>query len=344
MKKTPYTISLISALLVAVFSVSINALMFYFIGVNIWTFLMSFVIIALLAFFIFYYTLTTFVYSKIKIIYRTLLNVKTRNNAKYKLDFKEDVIQQLSTDVVEWDKERKKQILDLESQDNFRKEFIGNVAHELKTPIFSIQGYILTLLEGAVDDPKFNVKFLERAQKGVERMTNIIEELDEVNKLENGKIELQYTSFDIVQLTREILEALELKASKKEIQLKLKKKYSSQILVYADRGKISQVLTNLIANSINYGIEKGETVVSFDNIENNIIIEVSDNGVGISKEDQKGLFQRFYRVDKSRARNTGGSGLGLAICKHIVENHGHSIAVSSEEDLGSIFSFSLDKK
>lgn len=344
MKKTPYTISLMSALIVAVLSAIINALMFHFMGLTFTSFFLSFLVIILLAFFTFYYSLTTFVYSKIKIIYRTLLNFKTRNNSKYKLDFNEDLIQQLNTDVVEWDKERKKQILDLESQDNFRKEFIGNVAHELKTPIFSIQGYILTLLEGAVHDPKFNVKFLERAQKGVERMTNIIEELDEVTKLENGKVELQYSRFDIVHLAKEIIEGLELKASKKQITLKLNQKYNSPIFVYADRAKISQVLTNLIANSINYGIENGETVVSFDNIDKNIIIEVSDNGIGISAEDQKGLFQRFYRVDKSRARNTGGSGLGLSICKHIIENHGHSIAVSSEENSGSIFSFSLDKK
>lgn len=344
MKKSPYVISSLSSLIVTFLSVTINAILFYSLGFTFLSFLLALITTVIVSFFTYYYSLNTFVYSKIKIIYRTLLSVKTKTGPIKKAGFSEDLIQQLNTDVLDWDKERRKRILDLESQDSFRKEFIGNVAHELKTPIFSIQGYILTLLEGAVDDPKFNRKFLERAQKGVERMTHIIEELDEVTKLENGRIELQYSHFDIVQLAKEIFEGLELKASKKKITLKFNKKYHSQIIVYADRGKISQVLTNLIANSINYGVEEGETIISFDSIDKNIIVEVADNGVGISEKDQKGLFQRFYRVDKSRARNTGGSGLGLAICKHIIENHGHTISVSSEEDHGSIFSFSLDKK
>ena len=246
-------------------------------------------------------------------------------------------------DLEEFVKLKRSEIESLKKEDLYRKEFVGNVAHELKTPLFAIEGYISNLLDGAMDDKELLKKYLKRAEKSVDRLTYIIKDLDLITQLESSTLKLQITSFDIVKLTEEIIEDLEISASKKNIKIIFNKIYENEILVDADRNRIEQVLTNLITNSINYGAEKGTTEISFESDEKNIIIKVNDNGEGINEENMPRLFQRFFRVDVSRSRNQGGSGLGLAIVKHIIDAHNENIYVQSTVGIGSEFSFSLKK-
>ena len=246
-------------------------------------------------------------------------------------------------DLEEFVKLKRSEIESLKKEDLYRKEFVGNVAHELKTPLFAIEGYISNLLDGAMDDKELLKKYLKRAEKSVDRLTYIIKDLDLITQLESSTLKLQITSFDIVKLTEEIIEDLEISASKKNIKIIFNKIYENEILVDADRNRIEQVLTNLITNSINYGSEKGTTEISFESDEENIMIKVNDNGEGINEENMPRLFQRFFRVDVSRSRNQGGSGLGLAIVKHIIDAHNENIYVQSTVGIGSEFSFSLKK-
>tara|TARA_B100000073_G_scaffold308608_1_gene279731 strand:- start:92 stop:958 length:867 start_codon:yes stop_codon:yes gene_type:complete len=246
-------------------------------------------------------------------------------------------------DLEEFVKLKRSEIESLKKEDLYRKEFVGNVAHELKTPLFAIEGYISNLLDGAMDDKELLKKYLKRAEKSVDRLTYIIKDLDLITQLESSTLKLQITSFDIVKLTEEIIEDLEISASKKNIKIIFNKIYENEILVDADRNRIEQVLTNLITNSINYGAEKGTTEISFESDEKNIMIKVNDNGEGINEENMPRLFQRFFRVDVSRSRNQGGSGLGLAIVKHIIDAHNENIYVQSTVGIGSEFSFSLKK-
>jgi two-component system phosphate regulon sensor histidine kinase PhoR len=246
-------------------------------------------------------------------------------------------------DLEEFVKLKRSEIESLKKEDLYRKEFVGNVAHELKTPLFAIEGYISNLLDGAMNDKELLKKYLKRAEKSVDRLTYIIKDLDLITQLESSTLKLQITSFDIVKLTEEIIEDLEISASKKNIKIIFNKIYENEILVDADRNRIEQVLTNLITNSINYGAEKGTTEISFESDEKNIMIKVNDNGEGISEENMPRLFQRFFRVDVSRSRSQGGSGLGLAIVKHIIDAHNENIYVQSTVGIGSEFSFSLKK-
>ena len=231
----------------------------------------------------------------------------------------------------------------LKEQDKFRREFLGNLAHELKTPVFSIQGYVLTLLEGGLEDDKVNRIFLERAAKAIDRMTHILEDLDELTKLEVNELKLEIRPFDIRDLAREVIESFEMKAQEKGISVRFSKEYSTALMVKADRGKIAQVFTNLIGNSITYGNDGGETLVRFYEVDDIVTVEISDNGPGIDLKHIPRLFERFYRVEKSRNRNEGGSGLGLAIVKHILDSHHQTISVRSTVGIGSTFTFSLDR-
>jgi len=254
-----------------------------------------------------------------------------------------DIIDQVGAEMEKWAVRQKREMVKLQKTADFRREFVGNLAHELKTPIFNIQGYVLTLLEGALEDPEINRKFLLRAGKSVDRMIQLISELDDITRLESGAAMLDIRKFDLLSLVKEILDMEEHAAEDKNISLKVKTFSNTPIWVKGDSGKIGQVLTNLIANSIYYGVEGGKTEVSFVDKSDEVIVEVADTGIGISAEDAPRVFERFYRVDKSRNRNTGGSGLGLAISKHIVEAHGKSIQVKSEKGKGSTFSFAVPK-
>ena len=250
----------------------------------------------------------------------------------------------LTEEIDRFARDKKLEIETLKVREKYRKEFFGNVSHELKTPLFTVQGYILTLLDGAMNDEKIREKYLQRASKGVERLIYIVKDLDMITKLEVGDLILKIEAFDIVELVKNVFEMFEMRANKKNITLTFDTDYNTPILVNADKERIQQVLANLVVNSIKYGREKGTTEVSIENlIKNRVIVRVTDNGEGIKKIHLPRLFERFYRVDKSGSRKEGGSGLGLSIVKHIIEAHEEKIYVESEFGVGSEFSFTLEK-
>lgn len=330
-----------SGIIAATSLVTLLLIHFIFSKLSIWIIILTPFITYAVSYFIFHNFVVKFINEKLKVLYRSIQREKTKPNDKFFIKITDDVFTDAEKATRSFAEESKKEISTLKEQEEFRKEFLGNLAHELKTPLFSIQGYILTLLEGGLEDEKVNRMFLERASISVDRMVNLIEDLDQINKLEVNSLQMDFTNFDIIQLVSEIFETLELKAQEKNIKLGFSKAYPS-LFVYADRSRISQVFTNLISNSINYGNENGETIIRFHEMNDVLLIEVSDNGPGIDKKDIPRLFERFYRVEKSRARNEGGSGLGLAIVKHIIESHNHSIQVRSTLGIGCTFSFTLD--
>jgi two-component system phosphate regulon sensor histidine kinase PhoR len=299
-----------------------------------------------IAFFVFKYILEKYLFEKIKVIYKTIQTVKVpKKDKNKKIDLKENIFDRITMDVSSWEQRHQQELEELKKMEVYRREFLGNVSHELKTPLFNLQGFILTLLDGAINDPEVNRSYLEKSAKNIERMINIVKDLEIIAQLESGEIKMNFSRFDIISLTREIFDLLEFKAKKKNITLTLHEQHSDNlpVWVFADRERIRQVLNNLIENSINYGNENGRTKVSCYDMNNLILIEVSDNGIGIDEKDLPHLFERFYRVDKSRSRNSGGSGLGLAIVKHIIESHQQVINVRSAPGVGSTFSFTLQK-
>lgn len=299
-------------------------------------------ITGILSYAVFYFFIKHFINDRLKVLYRSIRKGKITQENDPKFSITDDVILNAEKETKIWAEERTKEISKLKEQEEFRREFLGNLAHELKTPVFSIQGYILTLLEGGLEDEKVNRNFLERASKATDRIVNILEDLDEITKIEVDGLKLDIRPFDIVDLTKDIFESMEILSKDKQIKLTLSKDYSP-IIVQADKGKISQVLTNLIGNSIAYGNENGNTIVRYYVVDDIVTVEVSDDGPGIEEKHIPRLFERFYRVEKSRNRNEGGSGLGLAIVRHIIESHGQTISVRSTVGVGSTFTFSLDK-
>lgn len=343
----PNRLLLLGALLVVVgFSLFYFILSYFlFDEFNLIIMLLTIPVVYGLTYFVFSYILEKFIYDKIKVIYKTIHTLKRTKEEKVRsVNLNEDIIQKVNEDVSHWAEQRKLEIEELKKLETYRREFLGNVSHELKTPIFNIQGYILTLLDGALDDKEVNRDYLEKSEKNIERMIHIVQDLEIISQLEAGEIKVEYSRFDIISLIREIFEMLEIKAESRKVSLVFNDKMKdSPILVYADKEKIRQVFINLIENSIKYGKELGRTKISFYNMAENVLIEVSDNGIGIDEKHLPRLFERFYRVDKSRSRNMGGSGLGLAIVKHIIESHQQTINVRSAPGVGSTFSFTLLK-
>lgn len=282
-----------------------------------------------------------FIYRRVKKIYDDLTLLESADLAKGAITTD---MSTLTEEIDRFARNKKLEIETLKVREQYRKEFFGNVSHELKTPLFTVQGYILTLLDGAMNDENVREKYLKRASKGVERLSYIVKDLDMITKLEVGDLSLNIETFDIVELVKNVFEMFEMRANKKKISLTFDIDYEKPILVKADKERIQQVLANLIVNSIKYGNKKGTTEVSIENlIKNKVIVRVTDNGEGISKVHLSRLFERFYRVDKSGARSEGGSGLGLSIVKHIIEAHDEKIYVESEYGVGSEFSFTLEK-
>jgi two-component system phosphate regulon sensor histidine kinase PhoR len=282
-----------------------------------------------------------FIYQRVKKIYN---DVSLLENTSFKSQSITTDFATLTNEVKKFATDKKLEIETLKIREEYRREFLGNVSHELKTPLFTVQGYIETLLDGAINDMNIRDKYLQRAEKGVERLIYIVKDLDMITKLEVGEIHLDIKKFNIVELVKNVFELLEMKASKNDISLLFDVKYKTPIYVLADQDKIQQVVTNLIVNSIKYGKKGGTTEVSIEELtQNKIIVRITDNGEGIEKQNIKRLFERFYRVDKSGARSEGGSGLGLAIVKHIIEGHDEKIYVESEFGIGSEFSFTLNK-
>jgi two-component system phosphate regulon sensor histidine kinase PhoR len=305
----------------------------------------TFAVALITSFVVFYYLTEKYVYSKIKLIYKLIHNLKLGRDLKDALGeyVSPDPINDVEQEVKEWAINKKSEIDTLKQQEQFRREFLANISHEFKTPLFAIQGYIEALQDSDLADDEQSKKFLNKAAKNVDRLTYLIKDLDAISKLESGEIPINYDTFDLVLLIKEVLESMEIKAKKYQITLIFKEKYDQETMVYADREKIRQVLVNLIDNSFKYGKANGQTAIKIFELHEQFLVEVTDDGVGIEEKNQVRVFERFYRTDQSRSREIGGSGLGLAIVKHILEAHAQTITLRSTAGIGSTFGFTLQK-
>ena len=308
---------------------------------------MSFIVIFLGAYGLIVYTLQTFIYRKIKLIYKFIYQTKASKKEEfyYKNILPQKSIDEVREDVEDWAEQRKAEIELLQQNEAFRKEFLQNLSHELKTPIFAIQGYVDTLLNGALENADVNKKFLQSTSRNIDRLVNLVDDLDAISKLESGEQLLLKGSFVIQDLIKEVYETLSFKAEEKEIKCIIKKGCEFSLTVYADKEKIRQAFINLVDNAIKYGKQSGIIEASFYKVDGaRVLIEISDDGTGISEEHLLRIFERFYRTDLARSRKVGGSGLGLSICKHIIEAHGQAIHVRSKIDVGTTFGFTLQSK
>lgn len=331
---TAATVSLVNTLL----SLLLDPKWYIVLLVAITTFVITFAI--------YHYTLQRFIYRKIKLIYKFIYQNKATPREVF---FQEKIlprksIEEVSKDVATWATGRKQEIELLRQNEQFRKEFLMNLAHELRTPIFTIQGYVDTLLDGALADPEVNRKFLKNTAKGVERLVELVNDLDEISKLESGRMPVVEESFQIQDLIADVYDEFSLLAKTQDIRLSQKRGAERLLSVSADRNKIHQVLSNLIENALKYGHAGGSVTTGCYTVDDkSVYIEVSDDGPGIAAEHLPRIFERFYRADRSRSRNIGGTGLGLAIVKHIIEAHGQTVTVRSTLGVGSSFGFTLTK-
>ena len=340
--KNTYTFALVSTSYITVFSSGFLAILLWFFHEFSLSIILVFAVsIATFSFFVIQYRVERFIYRRVKKIYD---DVSLLESTSFRSQPITTDMETLTKQVKKFATDKKLEIETLKVREEYRREFLGNISHELKTPLFTVQGYLSTLLDGAIDDKKIRKKYLERAEKGVERLVYIVEDLDMISKLEMGDVNLELSKFNIVDLVQSVFDLLEMVADKKNIILMFDRKYNKAINVFADQEKIQQVLSNLIVNSIKYGKENGTTEVTIEDlVDDKIIVRIRDNGEGIEKQNIPRLFERFFRVDKSGARSEGGSGLGLSIVKHIIEAHGEKIYVESEFGNGSEFSFTLEK-
>ena len=336
-------LSLLSALL------SAAALFFYHVTVgtcfDFAAVLILFFAFFIITFFILYFIYNPIVFDKISAVNEELKKVipqKEIPDTNIQLD-EIDPITQLETEVKKLATERQKELEHVKHLDSYRKEYLGNVSHELKTPVFNIQGYVSTLIDGGLNDPTINLDYLKRADKSIERIIHIIDDLETITQLETGSLEPELEKYDLVAQIKDIIEQLDMIAKKKNIALVFAKKSDKPMYVMADKFRIRQVFVNLITNSIKYGRDGGKTEISYSLYNDEVIVEIRDNGIGIAEEHLPRLFERFYRVDKGRSREQGGTGLGLAIVKHIIEAHQKSISVKSKVNEGTVFTFTLER-
>jgi len=330
---TPKLVALISASLISISVLIIfllsKILIADFVG---WLIVLSTpIVVFVIGYFVFYYFVEKFLYRKIKLIYKSISDTKfSDENMPLQPKGKHiDLIDDAESAVLDWQRSKTKAIIKQKKLDKFRKEFLGNVFHELKTPIFNMQGYLETLIDGGIYDNNINLKFAKKAGKNVERMAEIVDDLQMIANLQDGSFALTTEKFDITELVKDIIESMEVRAKKKKTEL--------------DREMIHQVLNNLITNALKYGKENGKTQIGLYDMNENILIEVSDNGIGIDKKHLPRIFERFYRIDKNRSRKQGGTGLGLSIVKHIIEAHKQTINVRSSPGVGTTFGFTLKK-
>jgi two-component system phosphate regulon sensor histidine kinase PhoR len=332
-------ISMVILLLFGVFSVS-KLVNFDFTEI-----IILFLSVFFTCYLVFSYFLKNYIYYKIKLIYKNIRSTKITGSENSKsIDLSSNVFEDVGEEVALWAENRNKEIETLKAMETYRRNFLGDISHELKTPIFNIQGYIHTLLEGGLYDEKINKKFLTRAANNVERLHFIVEDLEAISRLETGEMKLDVQTFGTRKLTEEVIEDLEMTAEEMNIELSFKEGADQNFEVRADREKIRRVLMNLVVNSIKYGKIDGHTKIGFYDMDSYILIEVADNGIGIEKEHLKRVFERFFRADKSRSRKQGGSGLGLSIVKHITEAHKQTINLRSTYGVGSTFGFTLEKE
>lgn len=331
----------INSLVVAISLAFIN----YYFQRDWYYFLVAFAIALVICYGVFYYLIERYVYSKIKLIYKLIHNLKLGKDLKdaigeYKTN---DPINDVEQEVTEWARDKKSEIEALKNQEQFRREFLSNISHEFKTPLFAIQGYIEALQDDGIEDADLAASFLNKASRNIDRLSLLIKDLDVISKLESGEAPINFEKFDVSLLIKDVIDQMETKATSHKIELIFKEKYDNPIWVNADRDKICQVLVNLVDNSIKYGKEYGFTALKIFELHDQILIEVTDNGIGIEEKCLPRLFERFYRTDHSRSRDIGGSGLGLAIVKHILEAHEQTITVRSAEGVGTTFAFTLKR-
>lgn len=342
LKKT-YSFALWSSIYLTLSSVSAAAFLYYFFfeDQELVALIALIVLVFLLSFFIVQYRAERFIYGRIKKIYD---EVSFLNMDEFKPSTSVTDIESLSKSVQEYMEGKRVEIENLTERDSFRRDFLGNVSHELKTPLFTVQGYILTLIEGAVKDKMIRDKYLDRANKGVERLVSIVKDLDMIAKLETEGVKMNIEVFNILEVIQNVFDLFEMRAKKRNIVLQFDQVYDFPIFVKGDVERIEQVLINLVVNSIKYGKTNGSTTIGISSYsENKFIIKVIDDGEGIKQEHLPRLFERFYRVDQSRSREQGGSGLGLSIVKHIIEAHNETILLKSKYGEGSEFSFTMEK-
>lgn len=335
---TSLFISIFSFLLLLVFSI-VNGFQ-----LPVWMYVVKFIIIFIIASVVNYYYLERYIYRKIKLIYKTIREEKLSTQDKVTtIDMNRNIMDDVEREVTEWADNQRREIDKYKAWAEYRRQFLGDISHELKTPIFNIQGYLHTLLDGGLHDEEINYPYLQKAANNVERLNTIVEDLESIARLESEELILEMRTFDIKKLAEEVFDDYEMKAAARNIRLEFKEGAGQNYKVRADRESIRQVLANLISNSIKYGNAGGKTKIGFYDMDKYILIEVADNGIGVAKEHLKHIFDRFYRVDKHRSRDQGGSGLGLAIVKHIVEAHQQTIHVRSTPNIGSTFGFTLEK-
>jgi two-component system phosphate regulon sensor histidine kinase PhoR len=343
MTRSSKNISLILAIIVALFTGVFSTFSFFIKNENLWKYLsIEILSVFIVTYLIIFYTLRKVLINKITPIYKIIQKTSSPDLSLTDSYEDKDIIDETEKDVENWAKLKTREIDKLKKLEKYRREFLGNVSHELKTPIFNAQGYISTLLDGGIEDKNINYKYLEKADQSINRLITIVQDLESISKLESGELELIREDFNIIQLVKEIIDVHEMRANQMKISLNIVSS-DKTILVNADKQRITDVVNNLIVNSILYGKHQGSTSISFYDMDNKILIEISDNGVGIEEKYLPRLFERFFRVDKSRSRDQGGTGLGLAIVKHILEVHGESIHVRSTLGEGSAFSFTLKK-
>lgn len=343
---TPRAVTQLVSILIGgfVFIVLLVFKLFFFNTLPLWIILSLPVLSLAFSYVLVYYLLNKFLYRKIKLIYKTIYDAKIPEKEKVKsVNMKTDIISDAENLVIEWRKKKSKEDQKQKKLERFRKEFIGNVFHELKTPIFNIQGYLETLIEGGIDDPDINMKFMQKAGTNVSRMAEIVDDLQMITNLEDGSFSLVKEKFDIHKLALEVMESLDIRATKNGVSLDLKEGCDRPFVVLGDRELIQQVLSNLITNSIKYGSKDGRTQIGLYDMNENVLVEVSDNGIGIDQKHLPRIFERFYRADKNRSRELGGSGLGLSIVKHIIEAHHQTLNVRSSPNVGTTFGFTLGK-
>lgn len=337
-----YVFAIITAIYIGVvIAIGLFTIFFFELELNLLAIVALGVFGFVLSFFIIQYRVQKYIYRRLKKLYDQVAFLEDSSFTEKKITTD---MATLEKEVQEFSARKKLELDTLKINEEYRKEFMGNIAHELKTPLFTVQGYVLTLLDGAINDKNVRKKYLQRADKGVERLIYLVNDLDMISKLEAGDLNLDYSYFDIIEVIKNTFDLLEIKAAKKNVTLTFDIEHTVPIVVNADEEKIQQLITNLIENSIKYGKHKGTTEVSVqDLVENKVLIRITDNGEGISEEHIPRLFERFYRVDKTGNRKVGGSGLGLSIVKHIIEAHEEKIYVESDFGVGSEFSFTLEK-
>lgn len=341
---SPRRISVYIAVVSTLFFIVVSSLFFSLSGVfSFFLAVFGAVGLFLLVYYIASYFIGNFIFEKIKPIYRTIHSTQISGKELKKNLIGKDIITEVKNDVGDWARNKTEEIDQLRQLEKYRREFLGNVSHELKTPIFNIQGYILTLLDGGLEDPSINRLYLERAEKSINRMINIVEDLESISRLESGELKLEMEDFNIVNLVYDVFELQEMLAQKQGVKLVFGSSYDKPIRVNADKKRIIEVVNNLLVNSIKYGRRNGTTTVSFFDIGDQVMVEISDTGIGIADKDISRIFERFYRTDKSRSRDQGGTGLGLSIVKHIIEAHEQTISVRSKYGEGSTFTFTLNK-